>query len=216
MVDDLYTRLGVSKSASKEEIGKAYRSAARTHHPDKGGDAETWHGIAEAYEVLRDPETRARYDETGEMPQRGPSIEDEARSVLIARFAEMVTSGSILQIDDVAAHLRTGVGRLRSKCLKAIAAHEHVVAKLGAQLGRLTGSEAPFFEAYLNEQITSARRVIEEEQHGVEISDQALKMIEDLTDQQSKPGKGSALKDLDRVIDEMKRKRGGGDFNFTW
>ena len=59
----LYDRLGLQKGADAEEIKKAYHSLARQHHPDKGGDAETFKGVQEAYETLSDPQKRAEYDE---------------------------------------------------------------------------------------------------------------------------------------------------------
>jgi len=58
----LYGTLGVKRDASQEEIKKAYRRAARTHHPDANGDAEQFRAVQEAWEVLEDPGKRARYD----------------------------------------------------------------------------------------------------------------------------------------------------------
>ncbi|MCS6936537.1 MAG: molecular chaperone DnaJ [Candidatus Bipolaricaulota bacterium] len=62
---DYYTVLGVARNASQEEIKKAFRQLAKKYHPDKGGDPEKFKEIAEAYEVLSDPEKRAQYDHFG-------------------------------------------------------------------------------------------------------------------------------------------------------
>ncbi|MFU8842604.1 MAG: molecular chaperone DnaJ [Bacteroidales bacterium] len=66
---DYYEILGVSKTASETEIKKAYRQMALKYHPDKNaGDKtaeEKFKEAAEAYEVLRDPEKRRRYDQYG-------------------------------------------------------------------------------------------------------------------------------------------------------
>lgn len=62
---DYYEVLGVSKSASADEIKKAFRKAAIEHHPDKGGDETKFKEINEAYEVLKDPSKRQRYDQFG-------------------------------------------------------------------------------------------------------------------------------------------------------
>ena len=48
---DLYARLGVSNSAEEGEIKRAYRALALKHHPDKGGDAELFKSLSEAYAV---------------------------------------------------------------------------------------------------------------------------------------------------------------------
>jgi len=66
---DYYKTLGVSRTASDEEIRKAFRKLARQYHPDVAKDKkaaeEKFKEINEAYEVLGDPEKRKRYDELG-------------------------------------------------------------------------------------------------------------------------------------------------------
>lgn len=62
---DYYEVLGVGKSASADEIKKAFRRAAVEHHPDRGGDEAKFKELNEAYEVLKDNEKRKRYDQFG-------------------------------------------------------------------------------------------------------------------------------------------------------
>src|SRR5689334_16579554 len=63
---DYYEVLGVGKSASADEIKKAFRRLAVQHHPDKeGGSEEKFKEINEAYEVLKDQSKRQRYDQFG-------------------------------------------------------------------------------------------------------------------------------------------------------
>ncbi|NBD34051.1 MAG: DnaJ domain-containing protein, partial [Cyanobacteria bacterium] len=69
MAADYYELLGVSRNASKEDIKRAYRRLARQYHPDvnkEEGAEERFKEINRAYEVLSEPETRARYDRFGE------------------------------------------------------------------------------------------------------------------------------------------------------
>lgn len=69
MKKDFYEILGISKGATAEEIKKAYRKKAIQYHPDKNpGDKEAEENFklaAEAYEVLSDPDKKARYDQYG-------------------------------------------------------------------------------------------------------------------------------------------------------
>ncbi len=111
MSDDPYSVLGVAKDASDAEIKKAYRKIAKECHPDlKPGDAEAeakFKAAAAAYDLLKDPETRKRYDngeidasgqerpqqqyyrdyaEAAGNPYRGYSTEQEDMSDIFAEF----------------------------------------------------------------------------------------------------------------------------------
>ena len=74
---DYYEVLGVDKSANEDALKKAYRKLAIKYHPDKNpGDAEAeekFKEIAEAYDVLSDPQKRQRYDQFGHAGVGGAS-----------------------------------------------------------------------------------------------------------------------------------------------
>jgi DnaJ-class molecular chaperone len=59
---DHYAALGVPRTATQDEIKRAFRSLASKHHPDKGGDTKKFQEIQAAYAVLGDAQQRADYD----------------------------------------------------------------------------------------------------------------------------------------------------------
>ncbi len=74
MAKNYYDILGVGKTASADEIKKAYRRLAHQHHPDKGGGTpEKFKEINEAYQVLSDDSKRSQYDRFGENFQNAGS-----------------------------------------------------------------------------------------------------------------------------------------------
>jgi len=100
--DDYYRVLGVPRDASAEAIKKAYRQAAIKYHPDRNpGDAEAerrFKACAEAYEVLSDPDKRARYDRFGKEGLRGAGVHDWAHADvhdIFSMFEEVFGFGDI-------------------------------------------------------------------------------------------------------------------------
>ena len=68
---DYYEVLGVPKTASQDEIKKAFHKLAHKYHPDKGGDEKKFKEINEAYQVLSDQQKRAQYDQYGRVFENG-------------------------------------------------------------------------------------------------------------------------------------------------
>lgn len=95
MSNSLYETLGVDKSASADEIKKAYRRLARKYHPDVNKDPEAeskFKEINAAYEILSDPQKRAQYDRHGDSMFGGQNFQDFAHAHSGANLDEILRS----------------------------------------------------------------------------------------------------------------------------
>jgi len=96
---DYYEVLGVDKSAGADEIKKAYRKVAIKYHPDKNPDdpsaEEKFKEAAEAYEVLRDPEKKQRYDRFGHSGMNGGGFSGGGMSMedIFSQFGDIFGGG---------------------------------------------------------------------------------------------------------------------------
>ena len=92
---DYYETLGIARDASPEDIRRAYRELAREYHPDvnkQAGAEDRFKEISEAYEVLRDPEKRERYDRLGADWKAGDDVSGAGG---FADFAQRGGSGDV-------------------------------------------------------------------------------------------------------------------------
>lgn len=106
---DLYGVLGVERDATAREIRRAYRCLARRHHPDLNPSPENsqrFAAVANAYEILRDPVRRGRYDRTiGPPPAVRPRSGPGAAARPVTLCDQLVRRGILELSADEAAHL---------------------------------------------------------------------------------------------------------------
>jgi curved DNA-binding protein CbpA len=145
----LYDVLGVSPVAAADTIKQAYRRLARRYHPDvcKEPDAEEkFKAVQAAYEILRDPEKRARYD-AGEtvsaQPTKDPDF--EAREILLGLFAQMVEKldDNIDLLDALRTAVQHTLGRIANDEQAANASIRRLQTKLD-KIKRRDGGNNPF------------------------------------------------------------------------
>ena len=90
---DYYEVLGVDKNASPEEVKKAYRKRAIKHHPDKNPDdpsaEDKFKEAAEAYDVLSDPQKKARYDQFGHQGMNGAGGGGQSMDDIFSQFGDI-------------------------------------------------------------------------------------------------------------------------------
>lgn len=89
MTEDLYTLLGVLRSATAADIKAAYKRLAKRHHPDSGlGDEELFKKISHAYSVLSNPEQRSEYDRSGDGSGTGRPEEKVVADALLSSICD--------------------------------------------------------------------------------------------------------------------------------
>lgn len=99
---NLYKILNLNKSATTEQVKKAFRKLAAKLHPDHGGDPDAFRDLHTAYRVLSDQALRARYDETGEFDkQKVFSDNEEVLAGLADVFQRMLASGEAFRYDSI-------------------------------------------------------------------------------------------------------------------
>ena len=160
-MESLYTRLGVSENASKEDLKKAYKGKAMEHHPDKGGDSKEFHKINYAYMVLTDDEKREKYD-NGEDFEAGDtqSPEQKLRQMLFFVMSDLISN---LDRDKVVYSdvLKMAKGIIDEQ-LKQLAIESkkkrREIGKFIEVIKRVRGSDSDWFKDTLREKIDDIKK----------------------------------------------------------
>lgn len=172
---DPYETLGVAREASADEIRIAFRRAASTAHPDKGGDTERMAAINEAYTLLSDPERRKRFDETGETKEQAP-LEAEAISALADVFKKAIEQeqhGIIEFARLMTENTRQQIVRNRAS---AIAKKEKLSKK--RMRVRVKGEAANLVHALIDAQIGAATKQVEALDRALLVADAVTKLLD--------------------------------------
>ena len=103
MAQDYYQTLGIDKSATKDDVKKAFRTLAHKYHPDKkGGDEKKFKEISEAYAVLGDEKKRAEYDAYGRTFASGGGGQGQGfEGFDFSQFGGFNQGGFEINIDDI-------------------------------------------------------------------------------------------------------------------
>ncbi len=129
---DPYAVLGLERDATPEQIRVAFRRLSKKHHPDRGGKAEDFTAVVEAYDLLRDPERRAAYDRGEREADKPDPVEVRARSMISDMVEYIITDA--LNRDNKAMRKKHLVKALLSE----VQALELMLAEARARVQKLT------------------------------------------------------------------------------
>jgi len=176
---NLYDELGLPTNCTADEIKQMYRSLAQQHHPDKGGDEDTFKRIKLAYEVLSDPDRRAEYDATGET-QEVITVRSEALRELAGLVTYCITKINPDRDDLILVmknELNEHVRQIKDNIIKC---NNHIINlnKIIKKINRKKEGE-DFIKSILEEQIRNRERELTNFNRKLEISDYMYELIED-------------------------------------
>lgn len=175
---DLYGVLGVEKTASQDEIKRAYRKLAQETHPDKNdGDGSKFEPVKAAYEVLSDPGRRERYDQTGD-DGRVPDKHVEAKNMLAQMVMQIIDTRDPVTTDIVAV-ARTQVTHQISVAEQEKRAAQKKIDDRRKVLERMTASDDGFMCQVIENDIRQREGLLARIDDGIEIMREALKMLDE-------------------------------------
>ena len=178
----LYQILGITPQANDAEIKAAHRRAVKAHHPDMGGDARRFQQAQRAYDILSDPDRRARYDATGiEEDPVAVTEEQRAQSAIAAHIVQFIGSADDLNTTDIVVAIRGAMRRQKAtheEACRTIDRRLKRVDTLRERLHRKDDKEGAL-SALLGERERDLKSALAMEQAQIDVLDRALAMLED-------------------------------------
>lgn len=177
----LYDDLGVDRDASEAEIAAAYRSAARRHHPDAGGNAADFDKVQRAANILRDPAKRAEYDRTGSVDDRVDTALAQAIDLLCNAFSEAIAACRDFGAVDIVQAVRNDLAQKREQIARQREQAVAIRSRLENALGRLSyrGERSDFIGNMLSGQLRSHDARLAEMDRTTTCIERALEMAQD-------------------------------------
>lgn len=184
MKKSLYDILDVAKTATLEEITKAYKLLAKQWHPDLNQVPdraeeveERFKEIGEAYDILKNPDKRKRYDETGETA--GMSKDDEVRAILQALFIKELSNRSFSpEHSDIFENIKSIIVGKERTFTTAIKKHEGEIVKLNIIRSRIVKGQ-DYFAGLLNNNLEQFTKAISQMKQDIEIGKNCLEQLKD-------------------------------------
>lgn len=182
---NFYEILGVNSDASMADIKTAYRSLSKEYHPDKNKEdpeaSRKFQEVQDAYEVLKDPERRRRFDETGSISDLYKATEVEIDQTIIQLFSSVVNGGEDLttvnftmvmtqMLKTGRRQVRANIKDLKEKLFRLVMVRKRIKKK---------GEGKNILLQYLDDQIAGIEHQIKAQENALDISIEAENRLAD-------------------------------------
>ena len=174
---DYYKILGVERTATEEEIKKAFRSKSKILHPDAGGDADEFRKLKHAFDILGDPARRGRYDDLG----CDREVEPNAMAALEEIFSSILTAAdSVIDVVLAAKEVcKREIGQAK-KATKKIDEDLRKLERYAKQVRMKAGvSKENLFSRALDGRVSRARHNLGEVKFACEVWARTLELLQD-------------------------------------
>ena len=194
-LDDLYAVLGISSTATEDEIKKAYRQQAMKYHPDRtmGDDemAEIFRAVQRAYDILMNPEKRKYYDETGKVKLDEAALKAEAVSILNHNIIQAIDALAQSQDMNLEVWTKNPLHAVKQKLAQDVfnaksnlKAMQKALKRYAAIQKRFRNKKNAKFEEspvaiLIKQRIDNLDEGVEKVSNLIQIHDIALKMVDD-------------------------------------
>jgi curved DNA-binding protein CbpA len=176
-MSDYYEELGVSKSASPEEIRAAYRRKAKSAHPDrKGGSDAAMAKINRAYETLSSPQRRLTYDKTG---QDAPKPVDLNAREIVVEHCKLFLSAD--RSDDMLSAIRAGIQKNLQQIETEVAKVRRTAERGRKRLSKIKRKKkgSSFLHTMLNFELTRLEQGLAQAEEKITFHKRALELLDE-------------------------------------
>lgn len=178
---DPYKELGLGRAASDAEVKAAHRKAAKASHPDSStGDRDKFERVTKAALVLRDPDRRKRYDETGELDD-GPSVDQELLAAI--SLADQLLMAVIEQLDPDHEDVIDCAIFAGKKSIEVNQVTRQNEVKRKAKLERLAGRlkhkgrGRDYLASAMSDKVANAQQAINSAEKSIEVHERAIDIL---------------------------------------